>query len=60
MSDELRPGEPSTSAPSGIFVHHCEREGCSDWGGWGYSRTKQETRWYCFEHRDDGESFLGR
>jgi hypothetical protein len=60
MSDELRTGETSAHAPTGIFVHCCEREGCSDWGGWGDSRTKLETRWYCFVHRDEGERLLGR
>ncbi|RLP26322.1 hypothetical protein [Mesorhizobium sp. YM1C-6-2] len=60
MSDELRPGETPASAPSGIFVHYCEREGSSAWGGWRYSRTKQETRWFCFGHRDHGERLLGR
>ena len=63
MSDEIRlPGAPAElrRAPSGLTVHYCEHPGCKEWGGWGYSRTKQDTRWFCFEHRADGEVYLGR
>ena len=40
--------------PAGTYEHYCEQPGCSQWGGWGYSRGKT-TIWFCGEHRDDGE-----
>jgi hypothetical protein len=59
MGDETRPGTEHR-APTGIYEHWCEHDGCTEWGAWGYSRTKLETRWYCYEHRDEGEAYLGR
>jgi hypothetical protein len=59
MGDETRPGREHR-APSGLYVHYCERPSCKEWGGWGYFRTKQETHWFCYEHRSDGEAMLGR
>jgi len=62
MSDDplaLRSSEPARS--TGIVEHWCEREGCSDWGSHGYSRGKhQPTVWFCYEHRSDGERYLGK
>lgn len=46
--------------PPGIVEHLCEHPGCKEWGAWGYSRMKEEPRWFCTEHRDEGERFLGR
>lgn len=59
MGDELRPNTEYRT-PAGIFEHWCEHPGCKEWGSWGYSRTKHETRWFCREHRDYGEAWLGR
>ena len=59
--DEIRiSAEMTAPLPTGIFAHYCEHPGCAEWGGWGYSRAKQDTRWFCFEHRDEGERLLGR
>jgi hypothetical protein len=61
MSDELRPAEiVMPRHTGGVIDHRCEHEGCTAWASFGYSRTKQETRWFCHEHRDDGEAYLGR
>jgi hypothetical protein len=64
MSDEIRlpsAGAPEPRrAPSGLYLHYCEHAGCKAWGGWGYSRTRQETHWFCYDHREDGEALLGR
>lgn len=61
MSDEFRPGEVPARAPhTGIVEHLCEHPGCRKWGGWGYSRPRTETRWFCYEHKADGEVLLGR
>jgi len=62
MGDEFRPA-PEVVAPhltTGLYQHYCEHPGCTEWGSWGYSRTKLETRWYCREHRYGGEFWLGR
>ena len=64
MGDEIR--LPTTDAPvtrrasGGLYVHYCEHTGCKEWGGWGYSRNRQDTRWFCYEHREEGEAYLGR
>jgi len=62
MSDEptkLPEGVGPASTPTGIYEHCCEHDGCSKWGGFGFTRMKLETpRWYCFEHRDEGERYL--
>jgi hypothetical protein len=64
VSDEIRlqsAGSPEPQrAPGGLHVHYCEHEGCREWGGWGYSRTRLETHWFCYMHRGDGETMLGR
>ena len=61
MGDEIRIGaEDARRRHTGVFEHYCEHPGCKEWGSWGYSRTKLETRWFCREHRDDGETWLGR
>jgi hypothetical protein len=61
MGDEIRiSAEMTAPQPTGIFEHYCEHRGCAEWGSWGYSCTRQETRWYCFEHRNEGETLLGR
>lgn len=58
MSDDPIREEPAT--PAGIWEHHCEHDGCAAWGGWGYQIGKQKAHWFCAEHRDDGERFIGR
>jgi hypothetical protein len=59
MGDELRPGTEHRT-PTGIFEHWCEHESCKAWGSFGYSRTKLETHWFCYEHREEGERLIGR
>ena len=62
MSDEpikLAEGVGPSMAASGIYEHWCEHPGCKAWGGWGYGRRKDEPlRWFCGEHREDGERLL--
>ena len=52
MSDELGATKKSTDGP---WVHLCEHPGCKQWGGWGFSSGKGQSRWYCYAHREDGE-----
>nr|WP_246259336.1 hypothetical protein [Chelativorans oligotrophicus] len=60
MSDE-HPNSPVSGIPEGIVEHWCEREGCSKWGGHGFSRGKNQPNvWFCAEHREDGERYLGK
>ncbi|NEJ04316.1 hypothetical protein GR238_02695 [Rhizobium leguminosarum] len=48
MSDTDKPA--LTKAPQ-MYVHYCEEEGCTEWGGLGRSATKDEPpRWWCWEH----------
>jgi len=59
MSDE-RPLSATPHTP-GIVEHWCEHPGCKEWGAFGYSRGKnQPSVWFCREHREDGERYLGR
>jgi hypothetical protein len=37
MSDTDKP--PLTKAPE-MYVHYCEEEGCTEWGGWGTARPR--------------------
>jgi len=62
MSDELlKVGTAAPRISPGIVEHWCEREGCSNWGSHGYSRGRnQPTVWFCYEHRADGERYLGK
>jgi hypothetical protein len=61
MGDEFRPSaEIIAQRPTGLFEHYCEHPGCKEWGSWGYARTKQDTRWFCYSHKADGEILLGR
>lgn len=60
MSDEpIRPDQQAVT-PSGIFEHWCERPGCEKWGAYGYQIGKQKARYYCLDHRENGERFIGR
>lgn len=44
---------------STLFEHWCEHPGCKKWGGYGFARLKTDvSRWYCYEHRQDGEDTL--
>ena len=57
MSDEAT----QTGTPSGLFLHYCEHAGCAAWGSYGYrSRRTEPVRYFCHDHRDDGELLLGR
>jgi hypothetical protein len=48
MTDE----SPSPRPPrTGLFEHYCQHPGCKAWGGFGYSRGKGESDWFCWEHR---------
>ncbi|NTH50466.1 hypothetical protein G6L09_05690 [Agrobacterium rhizogenes] len=33
------------------FEHWCDEPGCKAWGSLGYDLGKDETCWYCFEHK---------
>jgi hypothetical protein len=51
--------EPVQRAPSILFEHYCQHPGCKEWGAFGFARGgKGESKWFCREHRDDGEQFL--
>jgi hypothetical protein len=62
MSDERKPEpiilpeQPSATpaAHSAPQAHTCEHPGCSKWGSFGFGHDLRQ-RWYCFEHREDGE-----
>jgi len=61
MSDEPTRGGAITGTPSGLFEHYCEHEGCTAWGSYGFQARKAErARYFCYEHRDDGERIIGR
>lgn len=61
MSDEPIRLDPQTApVPAGIFEHYCEHAGCSSWGAWGYQIGRQTARYFCFEHREEGERMIGR
>lgn len=52
---EVEPPRP----PAPLHIHYCEHPGCPNWGGLGFTRYKSEApRWFCGEHRDDGEQVL--
>jgi hypothetical protein len=48
MSDDSRTAQPESS----IHVNHwCCIDGCGQWGGFGFARTRAEKpRWWCWEH----------
>ena len=55
MSDQSEPiihpaDERRTPRPAGIYEHFCEMPGCGKWGAFGYTRSKFEIEWFCFEH----------
>lgn len=60
MSDEPIPLPTEAERQhTGPFVHYCEHEGCKTWGGFGFSRGKSvPARWYCGEHKAEGERHL--
>ncbi len=60
MSDEpIKLPNAPTAAPAGIYEHYCEHPGCKRWGGWGFAATKSTPpRWYCSEHKAEGERHL--
>lgn len=62
MSDEpARPTEAPVRAPTGLFLHYCERRGCKEWGAYGYQAGKsQPQHFFCYAHRGDGERIIGR
>lgn len=55
MSDENTGVPAPTPAPAGIHEHWCEHPGCVEWGCFGFATGKGEPRWFCGEHRGDGE-----
>ncbi|RWX66748.1 hypothetical protein EOA24_17615 [Mesorhizobium sp. M2A.F.Ca.ET.039.01.1.1] len=59
MSDEpTRPGETIVQRPRGPLGHFCEHAGCGKDAGWGFAKPKRPSRWFCYEHRGDGEAYL--
>ncbi|WP_192183336.1 hypothetical protein [Mesorhizobium amorphae] len=60
MSDEpTRPSEALQTRERGPAIGHvCEHAGCGKDAGWGFARPRQPSRWFCFEHRGEGERFL--
>lgn len=61
MSDEITriPEGVAPVQPGKVENHWCEHPGCTQWGGLGFARFKTDIpRWYCFEHRADGEALL--
>jgi hypothetical protein len=58
MSDEPNSFPTASSTPAGLYEHYCEHPGCEKWGGFGFGTIKTEPpRWFCFEHRAEGEAF---
>lgn len=48
MSDIDRPALTKAAL---LYIHYCEQDGCSEWGGWGNAPSPAvATRWWCFEH----------
>jgi hypothetical protein len=50
--------QPSPTAPKAKPMHadhYCDREDCNAWSSFGF-RVAGEQRWYCAEHRADGEA----
>ncbi|MCT7378177.1 hypothetical protein [Chelativorans salis] len=44
-----------------LHLHYCEHDGCTEWGTFGYARGKdQPSKWYCREHKSDGEHWIGK
>jgi len=46
------------------FMHYCEHPGCKEWGSYGFGvKLNREKpipgRWFCFEHKSDGENPAG-
>ncbi|MDR9775017.1 hypothetical protein RJJ65_20640 [Rhizobium hidalgonense] len=34
-----------------MYVHYCEENGCTEWGGLGFSPSKAApSRWWCWAH----------
>ncbi len=62
MSDEpTRLAEGMTAVPrEGVRIenHICEHAGCGRLGGFGFSRPRQASHWFCLAHRADGDRFL--
>lgn len=60
MTDEpiKLPEGMAPTRPGGVQEHRCEHPGCTEWGGWGFSKPKQESHWFCYEHKADGERCL--
>jgi hypothetical protein len=55
MSEETTlADEHRAPRPAGIFEHYCEHAGCGKWGGWGFTRAKQQTEWFCYGHAPRG------
>ncbi len=43
------------------FMHYCEHPGCTRWGSFGFGanlRRKVPGKWFCVEHKEDGEAYL--
>ncbi|HEY0120677.1 MAG TPA: hypothetical protein VGC14_02760 [Rhizobium sp.] len=49
MSDDT--GTDTRLATSVLFEHYCDEPGCKAWGSLGFDIGRDETRWFCFEHK---------
>lgn len=62
MSDEpIRLAEgmtPVSRDRADVLGHTCEHEGCGKVVGWGFAWQRMESRWFCFEHRANGDRYL--
>jgi hypothetical protein len=41
-----------------IENHVCERDGCAKSAPFGFARRRQQSHWFCLEHRADGDRYL--
>jgi hypothetical protein len=54
MSDDPIPAPAEKpKAPAGLYRHWCQQPGCTEWGSFGFARTRDQTDWYCREHRPE-------
>ena len=47
MSDESR---TALNGPTKLYIHWCSIPSCREWGGFGFSNSRGEPHWWCWEH----------